>query len=471
MMRAAKIWAYPILLMLAAPVWAQSETEFAGRWEGALAGKLRLVVELTRASDGLWLGRLTSLDQGNASFPLDDIAVKDDTIAFQAREVRGSYRGKLDAAGSVLAGIWSQGMPQPLELRKAAPPSASPPQTAPTSWPFGTPLVAEVPMPPTAFSAGGKTHLAYEVHLTNFSSGTIDLKQLEVFDPSQPLLRLERSELIAALQPVGLRAAPGLTDLRNLAGGSRVVAFLWLTLDAGIAPPKSLRHRITTSGREFDAATVYVRTVKPPTLGPPLKGGPWLAGNGPDNAAGHRRALIPVDGHAFIAQRFAIDWLKIGKDGRTFTGNAQDNRSYHAYGSELLAVSDGEIVAIHDGIPENVPGPASRAVPITLETVGGNYVILDLGGSQYAVYGHVQPGSLRVKTGDRVKRGQVLALLGNSGNSTEPHLHFHVADGPAALTAEGLPYVHDSFELYDAAGKTAARRDELPLLNAVVAFR
>ena len=76
-------------------------------------------------------------------------------------------------------------------------------------------------------------------------------------------------------------------------------------------------------------------------------------------------------------------------------------------------------------------------------TVGGNYVALDIGNGKYALYAHVQPGSLRVKVGDRVKRGQVLALLGNSGNSTEPHVHFQIADGPTFLSSEGLPYAID----------------------------
>lgn len=485
MAHARKLCLHLFLLALAAcalPVSAQSDADLQGRWEGTLGGKLRVVVELSRAGDGLWLGRLTSLDQGNAAFSLSDIKVSGGAIAFAVPEVRGTYQGKVDAAGKELAGTWSQGPPQPLKLRKvdAAPAAtaaqpASPPRPA-ESWPFGTPLVINVPTPPTAVAGGGRSHLAYEIHLTNFSGGPIDLRRVDVRDAqasssAQPLLRLEGSALIAAMQPVGVRAGPGLADLRTLAPGGRVVLYVWVILDAGASTPQTLRHRITTSGREFDAGTVALRTVKPPSLGPPLKGAAWFAGNGPDNTSGHRRALIPVDGRATIAQRFAIDWLKIGPDGRTFKGKAEDNRSYHAYGAELLAVVDGEIVAVHDGIPENVPGPASRAVPITLETVGGNYVVLALGGDQYAVYAHLQPGSLRVKVGDRVKRGQVLGLLGNSGNSTEPHLHFHVCDGPTPLTSEGLPYVLDSFDVYDSAGKATPRSDELPLLNAVVGFK
>ena len=166
-----------------------------------------------------------------------------------------------------------------------------------------------------------------------------------------------------------------------------------------------------------------------------------MAVNGPGRDSGHRRALIATEGSARIAQRFGIDWVQRHPAGGTFQGDAKDNKSYRAYGAEVLAVANGLVVATKDGIPENVPGITSRAVPITSETVGGNHIVLDLGGGRYAFYAHFQPGSLKVKVGDRVTRGQVIGLVGNSGNSTEPHLHFHISDGVSPLGSEGLPYV------------------------------
>src|SRR6185436_12574864 len=180
-----------------------------------------------------------------------------------------------------------------------------------------------------------------------------------------------------------------------------------------------------------------------------------------------------------IAQRFAIDFVQLREDGRSFTGDQKDNKSYRCYGADALAVADGKVAATKDGIPENVPGPSSRAVPITLETVGGYYVIIDLGQGRFAFYAHLQPGSLRVKTGDRVRRGQVLGLVGNSGNSTEPHLHFHVSDRNSPLASEGLPYVFESFEQQgqgfgwkpSATDPPAQKHSmEIPLQNAVVRF-
>jgi murein DD-endopeptidase MepM/ murein hydrolase activator NlpD len=68
-------------------------------------------------------------------------------------------------------------------------------------------------------------------------------------------------------------------------------------------------------------------------------------------------------------------------------------------------------------------------------------VVADIGGGHFAVYAHLKLGSVRVKTGDRVRRGDVLGLLGNTGNTSHPHLHFHIVDGPSALASNGLPYV------------------------------
>jgi murein DD-endopeptidase MepM/ murein hydrolase activator NlpD len=180
-----------------------------------------------------------------------------------------------------------------------------------------------------------------------------------------------------------------------------------------------------------------------------------------------------------IAQRFAIDFVQLREDGKTFSGDAKDNRNYRCYGSDALAVADGVVVAVKDGIPENVPGLNSRAVPITLETVGGNHVILDIGGGRFAFYAHLQPGSIRVKTGDRVRTGQVLGLVGNSGNSTEPHLHFHISNDNSPLGSEGLPYALRSFEVEGkgwgwkpgTSGITTEKREmEMPVEMEVVRF-
>jgi murein DD-endopeptidase MepM/ murein hydrolase activator NlpD len=225
-----------------------------------------------------------------------------------------------------------------------------------------------------------------------------------------------------------------------------------------------LSHRITIGNQTFEVAPISLSTVKPIALGAPLHGTGWIASNGPGNNSVHRRALTPINGTATIAQRFAIDWTNRGADSNTYAGDPNQNRSYHAYGAEVLSVADAVVVAAQDSIPENTPG-ASRAVPITPETIGGNYIVLDLGSGTFATYLHLQPRSLRVKKGDHIVRGQILALVGNSGNSTEPHLHFQVTDGTDILRSEGLPYVIDSYDVENAAGNWESRSNELPIQN------
>ena len=134
------------------------------------------------------------------------------------------------------------------------------------------------------------------------------------------------------------------------------------------------------------------------------------------------------------------------------------------------------------GIPENVPLSPTHAVPMTLETAAGNHVILSLRNGHYAFYAHLQPGSIRVKPGDRVRRGQVLGLLGNSGNSNAPHLHFHISNGDSWFASEGVPFLFDSFEVLGSAGsgiqgwivpaavKPDKRLRDMPVENQVVTF-
>jgi len=334
-----------------------------------------------------------------------------------------------------------------------------------------------VPLAPTAFQADGKTHLVYELDITNFSGTNIALASIEVLsDSGTKLSQVDASDLVANVYSPGNRQATGMDKL-NIGGGQMAVIYMWVTLENPSRVPVAIDHKIAVKvGKYPDAITVQCARVAVsrdlPVISPPLRGDNWGAGNGPANSSGHRRALIPIDGRAWIAQRFAIDWVRMNPDGKTtYTGDPLDNKNYRAYGSEALAVADGTVAEVKDGIPQNIPGENSRAVPITLETIGGNHVILDIGHGHYAFYAHLQPGSLKVKLGDHVRRGQVLGLVGNSGNSTEPHLHFHLSNGNSPLGSEGIPYALESF---DAKPKQDApltkHRMEIPTENEIVTF-
>lgn len=346
--------------------------------------------------------------------------------------------------------------------------------------PLSVPVEVSVPLAPTAFKAGGRWHLVYELHITNLARSEGELLGIDVLTDAGKLLADYKGDgLIASMVQVG---APLDSEMTKIGTGRRTIVYMWLTMDGTAEVPAALEHRLRfklitlPDALELIAARIPVGD-QASSLSPPLHGGEWLAGNGPSNTSGHRRSIIPINGHLYIAQRFATDWVRLLSNGDTYDGDAKDNRNYGAYGAEALAVADGVVAAIKDGIPENIPGPTSRAVPITLETIGGNYVILDLGKGRFAFYGHLQPGKLRIKVGDRVSRGQVLGLVGNSGNSTQPHLHFHLSETNSPLGAEGLPYVLTSFEVQ---GKAVNRKyiktmpekrtQELPLESEVVRF-
>jgi hypothetical protein len=307
-----------------------------------------------------------------------------------------------------------------------------------------------IPKPPTVAHVNDRAVLAYELHVTNFTRDTLTLSRVDVLADSvgtTVIATLADTALAAAIARPGVAVQPA--QRPTVAGGLRAVLFMWVDSLESARLPNAIRHRLTFAPRAADSgrATTLETRVVPVShdlvvIGPPLRGGLWFAANGPDPVSGHRRAMIALEGAPYIAQRFAIDYVQVNAQSRRFEGDSLDNKSYFAYGRDALAVADGIVVAVKDSIPENVPG--SRAVPITLETVGGNYVILDLGRGRYAFYAHLIPGSLRVRVGDRVRRGQVIGLVGNSGNSTEPHLHFHLSDGTTPLASDGLPYAHES---------------------------
>jgi hypothetical protein len=381
-----------------------------------------------------------------------------------------------------MTGKWSQGgESMPLTLKIEAP-EATNEKPATTERRFTVPIDVRAMVAPTAFHAHGKTHLVYELHVTNMSPDDCALTRVHVLGDGDEALASYKGRGLEAL--LARPGAPSPGDKARIGGGLRAVIYLWVTLEPGVTAPTALRHRLSVKvgdyPEELNVETPAVPVGRNPVeISPPLRGGEWLAANGPSNISSHRRSMIPIDGQAVIAQRFAIDWLQLREDGRSFTGDPKNNKNYRCYGAEALAVADAVVVEVKDGIPENVPGPTSRAVPITLDTVGGNYVVLDLGDGHYAFYAHLQPGSLRVKPGDKVRRGQTLGLVGNSGNSTEPHLHFHITDAKSPLGSEGLPYTLSAFEAQgkgfgwkpsSAQAAREKRAHEIPLEDDVVRF-
>jgi hypothetical protein len=341
---------------------------------------------------------------------------------------------------------------------------------AASAWPPD--LEMRVPFEPTAFPSDGRTYLTYELYLTNFAANPITLRRVEVLDADDsaaaPIASFEAGQLDALVQPIGAQSsADGNSDLHQLGGGRSVVVFLWIALDHDARVPNSLRQRVITTEFVAEGAGITTHHTGLLVLGPSVTGTNWLADDGPSNDREnhHRRGISVFEGRVLITRRYAIDWQQ-SQNGKTFSGDASDKHSYYAYGKPVLAVADGTVVTLKDGLPDNVPrhnGEFTPAVEMTPDTVLGNNIVLDLGGQQFADYCHLQPGSLRVKAGDHVRRGQVIAQIGASGDARQPHLHFQISTSSNPFAGQSVPYLIDHYRVKSANDVWLTRTRELPL--------
>jgi len=326
-----------------------------------------------------------------------------------------------------------------------------------------TPLLLSIDDAPIPFTGtDGRVHLVYELWITNFSSGDAAIRKIEVMGDGETLQTLDTAEILRDLQPAGSRE-PVASAGGSMAKGSQALLFLDVLLAQGALVPKQLSHKVFA---RFSAAPpgrqelseiggiVEVDRRKTVVIGPPLQGERYVSADSCCESSRHRRAALPVNGRVWLAQRFAVDWEQLNPQSTIYSGPKEDPKSYAIYGKPVLAVADAMVSSVTDGQPEQTPGKYPN--DIALDDADGNSVILDLGGGSYALYAHMQPGSIRVHRGDRVSRGQVLGLVGNTGNSLAPHLHFQVMDGPTSLASNGLPYEIDEFAVTGKTSGTAA---------------
>jgi hypothetical protein len=351
-------------------------------------------------------------------------------------------------------------------------------------------------MSPTPFQGTDKkVHVAYELHVTNSSVANepLDLTELHVYPQNSraAVASYNGQDLCAIAKP---RCAEGAAQVTVPAGRSTML-LIWLSLPLN-TPVHAIWHRMTfedPQGRQHNLRGVRV-ALAPQTairIGPPLGGGRfWLASEGPGNVQSHHwGSLQSMNGAVTIAQRFAIDFVGLDAAGHALpvapdAPQASQNGEWIGYDADVLAVSDGVVRDSRDGQPDNQP-LAARPEPtdITPRGLYGNFVILEIAPGVFAHYAHLRPGSVRVRAGDHVRRGDVIARLGDSGNSAVPHLHFHVSNKPSFAGSEGLPYRIVRFTLEGKAGKEVVlspssewrprpvkERDALPLDSDVIMF-
>ena len=326
-----------------------------------------------------------------------------------------------------------------------------------------------------------------ELHLTNFTDAPLAVARVEVVDAAdgQVLAAFAGEDLQRRLALIGAPLAA--RDAIVPPGRRGVVYIEWPVHDRR---PAVIEH-VVTYAAPGDAgqgsvrgarATVVYATGTP--LGPPLGGGPWIAVHAAAWRNGHRRVFNTVDGMARIPGRFAVDFIRVDATGRMTRGNPDVPGDWLGYGAAVLAVADASVAAVRDAMAESVS--VSGNPKHALAEDAGNYVALRLDDGRYAFYEHLRPGSVVVRVGQRVHRGEVLGQLGFTGASVGPHLHFHVSDGPSTIASEGRPFVLDAFDLLGAyadpgmfgkavwtprnEAEARRRQAEWPAENAVVRF-
>lgn len=359
-----------------------------------------------------------------------------------------------------------------------------------------SPLQATVIAPPTpVLGTDKRQHLVYEIALLNVTPFTDRIDRVEVLNGSDRsvLATYAGAEAVRRITSNAVETHKPTNVLQASQGG---VIWLDVSFRAHAKIPRLLIHKIVSTvmlepkAKQFttSGARSVVDSRPPVVLGAPLIGSGYVDANGCCGESPHTRALLTIDGTRYLAQRFAIDWVRIDRQGRSFVGSSTKNKSWLIFGDPIVAAGSGGVVGVLNNLPENTP-PTPLA-NLTAQNALGNHVIENLGGGRYALYAHMQPGSVAVKVGQRIHRGELLGRVGNTGSSTAPHLHFHVTDGPDAVASEGKPYVFDNFRLtakvlnLDAfardddpepaalgpAAQPQLRRHQLPLTADVVTF-
>jgi hypothetical protein len=368
--------------------------------------------------------------------------------------------------------------------------AASPARVAVSQF---TPVSASVLAPPQpVMGTDRRLHVVYEILLQNTTGARIDVQSLAVRAAKDGTLLT-----VAGAHIPGVMTNVSNDPVSSLASGEGGRVWLDLSLRRDRRIPRALVHRLSVvavlpSGASrtftFNAARTRVSRRRAPALSPPLRGGPYLNFNGCCGLSPHRTALAQIDGSDYLSERFASDFIRIDNQGRGAEGDLTRNESFFTFGEPVYAVADGRVVRTLDNVPENVPLTEPPSDQFTTRTIVGNQVVLKLRDGRFVAYGHLKTGSVRVRRGQRVRSGQVLGRVGNTGQSGGAHLHFQLSDGPDPIASDGVPYVFRRFTLAGTVtnvdefltgaanaeirplNPAAPRRAQLPLHATVVRF-
>jgi hypothetical protein len=251
--------------------------------------------------------------------------------------------------------------------------------------------------------------------------------------------------------------APGAAPGPRIPVGGAVATVIDLVLPPGEVPER-ISHRIAydlptdapllalMADRALAGPDLNVDPRPPLVIAPPLRGAGWVATNACCETSSHRSSRLVLGGARYLKpETFAIDYQQL-QGSLLFTGDSSQNEQYFGFGADVISAAAGTVVAVRDDMPEQTP----NQLPVGIQQADdflGNRVIVQLSPDVWAIYAHLQPGSVAVQVGDRVTTGQPLGRLGNSGNSFAPHLHFQLSDGPDVFSSVSLPFVFDRYTL------------------------
>lgn len=285
--------------------------------------------------------------------------------------------------------------------------------------------------------------IGYTLKMWEYEKQGLILQKIKIIDAETKveLMSIDSSEIVMIYKnPLSTNPYFQLDSISSYYTSIQLKIPLNQALPAKVSHIIYFRDTINNKDISFEGGTFSPRKNETPiSISSPVKGDNWLFIN-QSTLAYHFYTLFFVNGRIGTGERYAFDNIQIDEQGEYFSGDPTVNESYYNYKDTLFAVANGTVISIKDGRPENA-GNSKNITFSDVDELGGNYLILDIGNNHYAFYAHCVPGSFMVKPGDVITEGTPIALLGNSGNSDCPHLHFQICDSPHFFETNGLPFV------------------------------
>ena len=307
--------------------------------------------------------------------------------------------------------------------------------------------------------------------LLRLSKADVAAATHEIF-ASDPSARIPASATAVTIVDITLPASARRTWPRRVVNRVHYSLAAGATLRAAIGSTTVFGPKLTTSRRA------------PIVIASPVRGAGWVAANACcDPASVHRNLLLSANGSYVTPEMFAVDWAQVA-GGSFFVGDGSKLTDFPDFGAPIGAVANGTVVSTITNRPEVPPFASIEGNPTVKkpEDFGGNQVIERIGPGLYAAYEHLQTGSVMVHRGERLRTGQLIARLGNTGSTTFPHLHFGIQDGPDLLTSNALPFEIDRYTLEGTVSPDSTltrvhitpvsrpERRSYPLFSSVTAF-